>query len=741
MRIKTGINHLLDNLDIRTDENWAEEDGPRRQLEELAKADGGAIFDSDQLNITQPGDKSRILLVGFLGFPDGSPKWQQKEKMLQEKLTATAGIEGVQKISACFLVKKLEERAALEEYFDSEKRMKLRNATGHKKVSLVCEYLLIGEYCEHVERLTDIEHYEVINHPPLDRHINIESGKVDSSNVPPVRALIFTLKLYNLAELYNRVGESLFRDNVRFGIQEVMGVDQAIQATLKEKPEDFWFKNNGITILVKGDLDIFSGTTELTLGVVRPEDPLPFSVVNGAQTICAAARFFFQNKYRATYKEDADAEKRFEKAKDKALVFVRVICVSENDGMANQLMQEIGVALNRQKPIKAEDIAFTATAVQKLVEFARSIDRRDADGSQIFQLIRRGEVPDGNRHYLDLVSFARARMACVGDPHVARSKGANMLLKVQTKENDLACFVQDSLFPDEWNSTDDSKLSELFHRDYNAVWFAHQMAKDYESIQQNWTEPEDGKQDHVDQWVALQNGKWYCVAAMVYLLNRGDTHDFTGFLAKSEDYHAKLKEIAECIADLTVFALRKSDSTAIISSNTFKRQDIHIELTKVLTGITQCSKTAKMRLDRLSALMDVALPLQTPDLKTEVDVGSFVVLDKKRLSVKSDVEAFRAITEYVLAHYPAPDDLSPVDTWFTRDQAKVQEGKSCFRSAFPVSLEKISGWVGTSSSANDKRRQLDCLCQLFGVKENTLTWHRQTAKGWFWTAPAQEEKG
>lgn len=60
---------------------------------------------------------------------------------------------------------------------------------------------------------------------------------------------VYTAKLRDLVDLYNCLGDELFKENVRERIDDVLGADAEIHKTLSEKPEAFWFLNNGITIL------------------------------------------------------------------------------------------------------------------------------------------------------------------------------------------------------------------------------------------------------------------------------------------------------------------------------------------------------------------------------------------------------------------------------------------------------------------------------------------------------------
>ena len=45
--------------------------------------------------------------------------------------------------------------------------------------------------------------------------------------------------LCQLVEIYNKIGDKLFKRNVRYGLNEQLGVDRAIKETLRNSPQDF----------------------------------------------------------------------------------------------------------------------------------------------------------------------------------------------------------------------------------------------------------------------------------------------------------------------------------------------------------------------------------------------------------------------------------------------------------------------------------------------------------------------
>lgn len=83
----------------------------------------------------------------------------------------------------------------------------------------------------------------------------IVSGRVNSLyeekrfNDNVVKGYVFTAKLKDIIDIYNRRGENLFQKNVRFSLDDgTSDVSKEIIETLTTSPDEFWFLNNGITI-------------------------------------------------------------------------------------------------------------------------------------------------------------------------------------------------------------------------------------------------------------------------------------------------------------------------------------------------------------------------------------------------------------------------------------------------------------------------------------------------------------
>ncbi|MGI2117800.1 AIPR family protein [Shewanella oncorhynchi] len=107
------------------------------------------------------------------------------------------------------------------------------------------------------------------------------------------RSAVFGVaKVNDLVSLHNKHGKALYEKNIRYFIGAGRrGVNSAIKQTLLTNPQDFFFLNNGIT-MVGNHVE----TKRLqNKGGPRNIQVLGLSVVNGAQTIASAAQFMREN--------------------------------------------------------------------------------------------------------------------------------------------------------------------------------------------------------------------------------------------------------------------------------------------------------------------------------------------------------------------------------------------------------------------------------------------------------------
>lgn len=138
-------------------------------------------------------------------------------------------------------------------------------------------------------------------------------------------------KVKDLASLYTKHGNSLFQRNIRYYLGS-SSVNRAIYASMKERPELFFYLNNGITAVAR---EIHPRGNQ---GGGRRLEAKGLSVVNGAQTIAAASEYL------------SDVP---ESASDDAWVLVTLIQASGDQ----DFLSEITKARNFQNPTASTNFA------------------------------------------------------------------------------------------------------------------------------------------------------------------------------------------------------------------------------------------------------------------------------------------------------------------------------------------------------------------------------------------------
>ena len=729
---KEYIRNILRKLDIDCDETWWDSEEAHKALNLLVRAEKWEVTSSVQMGI----DSSENFL--FLKFTEDSGGLLQSLEE-QARILAKLPESAEKNIYIICLVDNMKSRVFLERLFLSAegKAMKknIRKEMKPWKGTVNFLYILDNSYHEQDIKLTSVNRFEFIQMPPMKCHINWENeDRTEVSN----RGYVTSVHLYQLVEIYNRIGDKLFKRNVRYGLNEQLGVDRAIKETLRNSPGEFWFKNNGITILVERPDFKLDRVEEVLLEHISEYGELHFSVINGAQTITASAQCLYEMEYdlkelqkNGEAEEAAKLEERIRKSKN-AKVLLRIIHIShsaqtaESEADSTREVNEISVALNRQKPIKAEDIAFASPFVVKLAAF---LEREQINGKRYFRLVKRGE---GNiaRRTVDLVDFARARKACAGYPGDARSKGTNFLLSTRNETGGEYSFQDKTIFVPEWLEAEDELEAGIFAKYYGAVYFAVRVADFYGKNAKKIIT------DNPLKAAVLQNGKWYFTTYMVQLFN-GYRSDFSQFTDCFELIRDKLKDLMELFAELCGEAAQQSGNYPVLDSNTFKKDELYI-LTRNEADANRFAQIINDNLDDdekidLVSYREVtggnrqpSSDADSPAQKTPNGKAKFIKLNNGPVErVNSTAHAMVKTVQFVLDNYPGHEEellISGTD-WFTDDRTRAEEGYGYLRRSVEVTgSDGKTYWVGTHSNSVVKYNQIDLLCSLLHVKKHSISW-------------------
>lgn len=320
-----------------------------------------------------------------------------------------------------------------------------------------------------------------------------------------VKGYVFTAYLKDIIDIYNRRGENLFQKNVRFSLDDGSSdVAKEIIETLSTGPDEFWFLNNGITILSNVDIDM-NKMDAIELHHDNKED---FYVINGAQTVSAAHRFFYEEKgLGQQYQKDLAA--------DQAMVLVRIIVSNDTDtknGFGTSFGEKMSVSLNRQKPIKAEDLAYYSSYVRVLNQIYE--ENEDCDkAEEYFKIVRRGEEKTNEYRMHSLTKVAKALFVIENDsPRAAKNTSNDIALEL--RDNQLAAPI----FAFAIGMEDDEIKEEIYKKyqeHYKYVNWVIACERSYSESIDKLVSVDDKKDIANKTKVFLRNGNWYFVA---YLL-------------------------------------------------------------------------------------------------------------------------------------------------------------------------------------------------------------------------------
>ena len=196
------------------------------------------------------------------------------------------------------------------------------------------------------------------------RRPTVESGKlfIDEANnylSYGDEAIIANVSAFVIKELYGTHGLNLLARNLRYHVAG-NNIDRAIKDSIKNTPDMFWFKNNGITIICD-EFEVSGKQVNLR----------NFSIVNGGQTT--------YNMYKS---------KELNKDNDFYLPCKIITVRGDSEDEKNLFALEIAKATNSQKAIKPVDLKANSPEQVRFANAMRS--------NGIFYQTKRGEIVPGD---------------------------------------------------------------------------------------------------------------------------------------------------------------------------------------------------------------------------------------------------------------------------------------------------------------------------------------------------------
>lgn len=345
---------------------------------------------------------------------------------------------------------------------------------------------------------------------------------------------VFSAELDSLIELYDQLGDNLFAKNVRVGgVQDSVGVEGDIRRTYKSAPNEFWFLNNGISLLVvtKSELDL-NIYDQVQIPIKDLDD---ISIINGAQTISAVSEEKYSNG----------------ESSEKPTVLLRIYhyCIPQNETNDINLQknkkdlekfsEKVTISLNKQKPIKKSDLAYLtefATNIQSIKLNFPSSDQPEKS-KFAFDFVRNGELESFNLSQYYIGKFAKVVKAFLAKkPGKARTMAYNSLLETTTIDS-LIRLVDTEVFVDDLQKSIDEidrNIIDKFIENYAPVNFAMKLwsyldeEKNFEKIVEEYIQekfPE--KEERADEGGKISSelesfskyGVLVMISSVVHLIN------------------------------------------------------------------------------------------------------------------------------------------------------------------------------------------------------------------------------
>lgn len=219
---------------------------------------------------------------------------------------------------------------------------------------------------------------------PINVDLTIKSwGKLDT----PYVAFYGQVSVSIIADWWSLYSDRLFSRNLRSLLGDT-DVNTEIRQSLHENPENFWYFNNGITIIANKITKTMAGGSSTDFGTFHCEN---ISVVNGAQTVSTIGRYF------------AKAQEK----NSPAFVQLRVISLENAD---SQLGISITKTNNRQNRIENRDFV-TLDPEQSRLRAELGVD------GIIYHVIRSETVARTDKSF-DLIEATSALACASGKPNL-----------------------------------------------------------------------------------------------------------------------------------------------------------------------------------------------------------------------------------------------------------------------------------------------------------------------------------
>lgn len=211
----------------------------------------------------------------------------------------------------------------------------------------------------------------------------MEYGKITE----PHNAYFGVVTGEQISEWWSTHGTQLFSKNIR-NILGQTDVNDSIKKTISDEPNNFWFYNNGITVLVREASPHRRNTSDNARGLFTFHD---ISIINGAQTVSSIGLISKQHDLSEEYLRSIKLQARF-------------IVTDDND-----LVKNITRANNHQNRVLGRDFASQESEQVRL-------NKDLIVEGYVYQLLRTNEIQVSSEKVITIDEALNALVCANGTP-------------------------------------------------------------------------------------------------------------------------------------------------------------------------------------------------------------------------------------------------------------------------------------------------------------------------------------
>lgn len=434
----------------------------------------------------------------------------------------------------------------------------------------------------------------------LEQKFDLDKCDTDKNKKPVLNSFVFTAEVDSIVDLYNLFGDNLFAKNVRVGgVTDSIGVEDDIKNTYNKTPEEFWFLNNGISLLIASagelNMDVYD---RISFSIADLKD---ISIINGAQTLKALSEVRYNKNNNSV----------------KPTVLLRVYHYNSNQSKDSEIglqkfkdfSEKVTISLNKQKPIHQEDLAYLTNFVKNTQLIRHKLSEDNNSKGLAYDFVRKGEIESFSLCQYHLRIFAKIVKAyLLRQPGTARSQSYNKLLKTSIPNaNDVEkgitegkLYLEDKgVFKEEFQNNlleivNEDKIKE-FIKCYAPINFAMRLKKYLEEesnfkiiVDQYYKEKKDFNDEtkaKLDSFVKY--GSLFLISVIINSINNYCFEDFSEWkysklVDKNENNieeweypESELKKLICKILDVFITFESKEISEDVNDSNFWKKNEIY----------------------------------------------------------------------------------------------------------------------------------------------------------------------